>query len=184
MDELRDANGDRPSIEWFNSGSKYHKNRLEYVFVGSTFAVFAGNLSRKDLNTEGDFFKTDAFILLKNGINRQDLSLLSTLGFQIGMDIVQGSEGSDIGSSFCVKVSEESFDSSFVNEESHSSVESPRQLQKARQNVQPRRPKKILRRCHSRMILHRLHRLAILRRHRFPAQAMHRPQRNERFGKK
>lgn len=126
MDELRDANGDRPSIEWFNSGSKYHKNRLEYVFVGSTFAVFAGNLSRKDLNTEGDFFKTDAFILLKNGINRQDLSLLSTLGFQIGMDIVQGSEGSDIGSSFCVKVSEESFDSSFVNEESHSSVESPR----------------------------------------------------------
>lgn len=54
MDELRDANGDRPSIEWFNSGSKYHKNRLEYVFVGSTFAVFAGNLSRKDLNTEGE----------------------------------------------------------------------------------------------------------------------------------
>ena len=142
--------------------------------------MFAGNLTRKDLNTEGDLFKTDTFILLKNGINRQDLSLLSTLGFQIGMDMVQGSEGTDIGSSFCVKVSEESFDSNFVNEESHSSVESQR-TSESPPKCSTQKAKKILRRCHSRMILHRL---AILRRHRFPAQAMIRPQRNERFGKK
>ena len=72
--DLHDGNGIPVLLKWFNNGS----NGSEYVYVGSSFAVFAGTLVRKN-PAEGEFFRLDAFILLKCAINKRDLPVIDHL---------------------------------------------------------------------------------------------------------
>ena len=72
--DLNDANGDPASKEWFNRLDG--RNGTEYVFVGTAFAVVAGNLGLKS-PVESEFFQSEAFSSLKCAINSHDLQRAS-----------------------------------------------------------------------------------------------------------
>lgn len=67
--DLQEENGGPVSVKWFNNGAKASEN----VFVGSAFAVIAGNLRRKN-PAEGEFLRSDIFKSLKV-INKEDLRI-------------------------------------------------------------------------------------------------------------
>ena len=71
--DLQDENGGPVPLSWFNKGAK----AAETLYAGTTFAVLAGNLRRKNLG-EGEFFKSEFFQHLRRALNRADLLLSRT----------------------------------------------------------------------------------------------------------
>lgn len=71
--DLHDGNGGPVPKQWFNKLDG--RNGSEHVYVGSAFAVLAGNIGLKN-PSEADFLRSDAFVSLKSAINR--LGLLVT----------------------------------------------------------------------------------------------------------
>ena len=65
VNDIRDEHGRPVSSSWFNSGAK----AKDKVFVGSLFALIAGNLRRKN-PAEGEFFRTELFKAAKDFINK------------------------------------------------------------------------------------------------------------------
>ena len=55
VNDIRDEHGGPASSSWFNSGAK----AKDKVFIGSLFALIAGNLHRKN-PAEGEFFQNQA----------------------------------------------------------------------------------------------------------------------------
>ena len=66
--DLQDENGGPVPLSWFNKGAK----AAETLYAGTTFAVLAGNLRRKNPG-EGKFFKSEFFQHLRKALNRADL---------------------------------------------------------------------------------------------------------------
>ena len=68
--DLQDENGGPVPLSWFNKGAK----AAETLYAGTTFAVLAGNLRRKNPG-EGEFFKSEFFQHLIRALNKADLLL-------------------------------------------------------------------------------------------------------------
>ena len=66
--DLLDENGGPVPLSWFNKRAK----AAETLYAGTTFAVLAGNLRRKNPG-EGEFFKSEFFQHLIRALNRADL---------------------------------------------------------------------------------------------------------------
>lgn len=69
IDDLHDGSGGHVWPEWFGKGSW---RGSEYVYVGTSFAVLAGNLVRRN-PSEVEYFRSEAFLSLKCAINIHDL---------------------------------------------------------------------------------------------------------------
>lgn len=70
IDDLQDENGGPVPLSWFNKGVI----AAETLYAGTTFAVLAGNLRRKNPG-EGEFFKSEFFQHLRRALNSADLWL-------------------------------------------------------------------------------------------------------------
>lgn len=66
FEDLRDENGRHVLPEWFGRGSW---RGSEYVYVGTSFPVLAGNLARRN-PPEVEYFRSKEFLSLKCAINR------------------------------------------------------------------------------------------------------------------
>ena len=62
--DLEDENGGLVPLSWFNKGAK----AADTLYAGTTFALVAGNLRRKN-PVEGEFFKTEIFQHLRRALN-------------------------------------------------------------------------------------------------------------------
>lgn len=70
--DLQDANGGPVLSQWFNKLDA--KKSTEQVYVGSTFAVVAGNLALKN-QSASEFLRSEAFLSLKSAINKHKLKI-------------------------------------------------------------------------------------------------------------
>ena len=70
--DLKDENGGLVPLSWFNKGTK----ASDTLYAGTTFALLAGNLHRKN-PVEGEFFKSEIFQHLRTVLN-SDLWLSRT----------------------------------------------------------------------------------------------------------
>ena len=71
IDDLHDGNGGHVWPEWFGKGSW---RGSEYVYVGTSFAVLAGSLARRN-PSEVEYFRSEEFLSLKCAINIHDLQV-------------------------------------------------------------------------------------------------------------
>ena len=62
--DLKDENGGLVPLSWFNKGAK----ASDTLYAGTTFALLAGNLRRKN-PVEGEFFKSEIFQRLRTALN-------------------------------------------------------------------------------------------------------------------
>lgn len=62
--DLEDKNGGLVPLSWFNKGAK----AADTLYAGTTFALLAGNLRRKNPG-EGEFFKSEIFQHLRRALN-------------------------------------------------------------------------------------------------------------------
>ena len=62
--DLEDENGGLVPLSWFNKGAK----AADTLYAGTTFALLAGNLRRKN-PVEGEFFKSEIFQHLRRALN-------------------------------------------------------------------------------------------------------------------
>jgi len=62
--DLKDENGGLVPLSWFNKGAK----ASDTLYAGTTFALLAGNLRRKN-PVEGEFFKSEIFQHLRTALN-------------------------------------------------------------------------------------------------------------------
>ena len=62
--DLEDKNGGLVPLSWFNKGAK----AADTLYAGTTFALLAGNLRRKNPG-EGEFFKSEIFRHLRRALN-------------------------------------------------------------------------------------------------------------------
>ena len=69
--DLQDSNGGPVLNQWFNKLDA--KKSTEQVYVGSTFAVVAGNLALKNPSVS-EFLRSEAFLSLKSAINKHEIS--------------------------------------------------------------------------------------------------------------
>lgn len=73
--DLQDANGVPVLNQWFNKLDA--KKSTEQVYVGSTFAVVAGNLTLKNPSVS-EFLRSKAFLSLKSAINKHKLEIVES----------------------------------------------------------------------------------------------------------
>lgn len=73
--DLQDANGGPVLNQWCNKLDA--KKSTEQVYVGSTFAVVAGNLTLKNPSVS-EFLRSKAFLSLKSAINKHKLEIVES----------------------------------------------------------------------------------------------------------